>query len=154
MIGRVYAIEVPALSVSAASDLLEIVAGTGKPFDILSAIITQETSESSEQLALALYRLSASGTGGTAVTPRPTDANNAQAFGGTATKARTASGARSPAESLWREGQNVLNGWRYVPTPEERIDVTSAGIVAIALINAPAVVTPIIVSIIVNVMEY
>jgi hypothetical protein len=150
--GRSYSLVFEAISVSAAGDLLEITAADDKGFEILSMVVTQETSETSEQLALAIYRNSAGGTGGSAVTALALDANNAQAFGGTVKRNMTAPGARSPAGALWREAQNILNGWRYVPVPEERIDVQGNGILAVNLPTAPSV--PMTLSLTLTVREY
>jgi hypothetical protein len=47
-----------------------------------------------------------------------------------------------------------LSGWKYVPVPEERIDVSGGGRMAIALVAAPAIVTPLSMTLTMNVREY
>jgi hypothetical protein len=154
MHGRGYSIVINQ-SVGAVMDLIEILAGTNKGFAILSASLTQETSESSEQLAIAIWRLSASGSGGgTAPTARALDENETQGFGGTIEVGNTTQGTRATTEPLLREGFNALSGWKYVPVPEERIDVSGGGRMAIALVAAPAIVTPLSMTLSMTVREY
>ena len=74
---------------------------------------------------------------GTAVTPNPLRVGDL-AFGGTAavdlSVEPTAIGA-----ILWREGQNLLNGWHYLPPPESRPVISPLARLGIRLEVAPAV---------------
>jgi len=107
--------------------------------------ITQDTIETSEQLALGVWRTATANEAvGTANTPTPVEVGT-PAFGGTA---RTMLPAASSAKTteLMREAQNILNGWLFKGSYEEPLVVLgpTAGVasrLAIGLINAPAAST-------------
>ena len=95
--------------------------------EILSARVTCEDEDTSEQMKIRLTRI-ASGTqaGGNGVTPKPTEegsgASGCTAFGGdTAITGLTSDPAE---EEIFSGGANKLAGWEYVPMPEERPIIT------------------------------
>lgn len=156
--GRVYSCSARAMSISGAGCLMLFTAADDKPIILLSAIVTQETSESSEQLPVAIYRTSTAGTpAGSLATG--TDINpvnpNDPAASFTATKgAFSVQPTKAPTDPVaFSEAQNALNGWRYVPVPEERIVCVQANAIGIFLEAAPSVVTPLSLRLLVNVLE-
>lgn len=133
--GRMYTVLMDAVSVSAAKDLMRISAPATAALLLHEVKITQDASETSEQLPIQIQRSSTAGTG-TAATPEKLDPGDAAASATAATNLTvdtTISG--SP---LWRESQNVLNGWHYLPTPETRPVLAPSGILAIRLDAPPA----------------
>jgi len=134
MSGRAYVALMEGVSVSTAISLVEFTAPSDAIVELLSAWITQDTSETSTQEVVAILRKSAAGTG-TSFTARLLEASDA-AFGGTCRTLMTAEG--TPTDILVREGFNILNGFFHKPVPEERIIVPPSGILAIKFAVAPA----------------
>lgn len=133
MLGRGYTVTMDAVAVTAAQDLIEIVAPSDGVCIIDRVEVSQETQTSSEALAIQLHRSSASGTG-TSATPRPIQAGDA-AFGGTAEVDHSAD--TTPSVVLLRSGWNVLAPYIWHPTPEERIIVPPSGVFVVRLESAP-----------------
>lgn len=85
MNGRVYSVVFAAVSVSAAQDLFEITPGTNRPVEIIGLFLTQvgnsDTGDAQEELLrFSIIRgFTASGTGGSAPTPRPLKRGDAAA---------------------------------------------------------------------------
>lgn len=132
--GRMYTAIMTPTSITVAKTLIRITAPTDAIVVLHEFKVTQELSETSEQLPIKLFRASTSGTG-TAVAPQPLEAGDA-VFGGTVAGDLTV----EPTLSLiiWQEAQNVLNGWHYLPPPESRLIVSPGLHIAIRLETAPA----------------
>ena len=128
MAGRVYTISGTIASVSAAQSLIQIKSGASSMCEILRAWITQTTSETSDTGIAEIHRNSAAATV-TDQDPQPHEFTDQEALatGGTAATGINASGEGTPGDVLIVEGFNVLSGWVYLPTPEERIWVPPAG---------------------------
>lgn len=140
--GRMYVATFDAVSVSAVQDLFEIVAPSDAVVRIHSIDISNEVSETSEQLAIRLRRgegAVTSGSGGSTNTPEPTS-NGDPAFGGTVeinntTPMVAGSGA---IKEFGRYGYNVVGGgFSWVPTPECRIDISPGDRFVVNLPTAP-----------------
>lgn len=125
-------------SVSTAITLAQITAGSAKPIKIIKAWANQSTVTSSQQAQIQLLLKSATATGLTSFTPLKLDPAAAAA---TATAGHTATGEGTDSTIYISEGFNVLNGWLYVPTPEEVITFAASAIVAIKFGAAPASAT-------------
>lgn len=110
--GRPYTLQMTATSVSVAKSLIRASAASGKPFRVIAAYISQQASETSEQLEVRLTRATTDGTGtsGTSTKWNQTDS----AFGGTYVYNLTAEPTKDTTE-YWRESFNVLNGWVWYP---------------------------------------
>lgn len=119
MISNVYSAVFEEISVSAAQDLITVIAGATDGFWILRAWLGNTTIETNEQIALSIHRTTTTGTGGAAVTPEKFDPRS-EAFGGTARRNDTTRGTQT-GSSLLPDGAANLSGWLWVPTPEERI---------------------------------
>ena len=113
---------------------------------ILRAWVSQEANETGEQLGVAIgQKVTAFGTY-TATTPAPhaLGTGTSGIAGGTAGAAAT-SGTDATVEGagaftpIIQEGFNSLNGWLWVPTPEERILLPPDQAIALKLIVAPTV---------------
>ena len=125
--GRFYSIPFSAVEVSAAQDLFEVVASSGKPF-ILHEIVIAQASDYGDAQAEGLSILikrgvgSTSGSGGSTVTPVKHLTNDAAA-GPTAEINNTtqASAGGGSLTTVRAEAFNVQAGWQYLPTPEQRL---------------------------------
>ena len=124
-------------------------AATGGSFlRIVRAWCSQEANETSEQLGVAIgQKVTAFGTyTSTAPVNHALGSVVSRIAGGTAGAAAT-SGTDASAEGagaftpIVEEGFNNLNGWLWVPTPEERITLTPDTAIALKLITAPTTLT-------------
>jgi hypothetical protein len=132
--GRKYSVLMDAATISAADDLVRISAPADAILVIHEVIVTQDASETSEQLPLQLQRASTDGTG-SSYTAKLLEGSDA-AFGGTAVHTLTVD--TTPGDILWRKSENVLNGWHYLPTPETRIVIPPSGRFVVRLDGAPS----------------
>ena len=122
--GRMYSVLMDAATVSTAQDLGRITAPSDAILKIHEVVVTQEATETSDTGAIQLQRSSTAGTG-TSYTAKLLEGSDA-AFGGSSVV--NLSVDTSAGDILHREGFNVLNGYRYLPTPETRITVPPSGI--------------------------
>jgi hypothetical protein len=136
---RVYYAAFEGISVSAAQDLFELQAPADATVVVRRITVTNETSETSEQLAIAVKRgegTITSGSGGGTVTPVPMSKGD-PAFGGTVernntTKAVAGTGA---IKVLHREGFNVVgSGFDW----HGEIQISPSDYAIVELIGAPA----------------
>lgn len=137
--GRMHAVPIDALSVAAVCELLFIAAPSDAIVILHELVITQDTSETSEQLPINIFRTATDQSAkGSAVTPAPLQAGDA-AFGGTVrSNILAAETLATETTMLLRQAQNVLNGWHFLPTPEARIVISPGGYLVIKLDTAPA----------------
>lgn len=125
-------------SVSAAKQLINITAPSDRSVTILRAWVASEVQdEATEMLVLQLLRTTTAGTG-TAYTAKgfsPTTPS----FGGSCRVNLTADG--TGGDVLVRDTFNVLSGWLWIPTPEERPTFDGGDFFALKLVDAPAAAT-------------
>lgn len=138
----VYVAKLPGVAVSTAITIVQIKAGAATPLEILRAHISQGLSETSTEERIQILRKTAAATV-TSFTPLKFDSNDraADAAGGTAATGHTATAEGTDGDVLIDEGFNILSGWTWIPTPEERIFVPAAGIIALKFPVAPASAT-------------
>jgi hypothetical protein len=120
MAGQIYYAVLDGTSVSAICDLFYIKPPSSRAVVIHEVVVTQETSETSEQLPLKLFRTATDNSAqGSANTP----AKGSPGFASAASTVRTVitgGNLATETEVLSVEGQNVLGGWAFLPTPEMR----------------------------------
>lgn len=142
--GDVYIIRSEAV-VSGAISVLQVKAGASNAFEILRAIVTQRGSTTSAQEGIAIVRKTVPatvtsavvGTTGNIFQRNPSGAGFNISLGASAT-GFTATNEGTDGDILLKEGFNVLNGWLYMPVPEERLYVPPGNTVALKFLNAPA----------------
>jgi hypothetical protein len=148
MAGRMYTAVIDATSVAAVCEIFFIGAPTDAVVVIHQIVITQDTSETSEQLPLNVFRTATNQSAkGTANTPAPLNVGDA-AFGGVVrTNILTAETLATETTMLFRQSQNQLNGWNLLFTPETRPILSptagSAAYMCIKLDAAPSASIPI-----------
>jgi hypothetical protein len=146
--GRIYTAVLDALSVSAVCELFFIAAPTDAVVVIHEVVVTQDTSETSEQLPLNIFRTATNQSAkGTANTPAPHQVGH-PAFGGVVrTNILAAETLATETTMLFRQSQNQLNGWHILWTPETRPVLSpTAGVAAYLVIKldvAPSAAIPI-----------
>jgi len=128
-------------SISAAKDLLRVIAPSDASLEIVRATVSQEDSETSSQVAAVIERTSTTGVG-TAVTAEPLAATlTSTSFTGSAVgnlSTRASSTSAGPPMVI-DEGFNMVNGWFYLPVPEERISIAASSGFVLRLDATPAV---------------
>ena len=141
--GRMYTCPLDAVSVAAVCELWYIAAPTDAIVVLHEVVVTQDTSETSEQLPLNIFRTATDQSAkGSALTPAPLKVGDA-AFGGVVRyNILTAETFATETTMLKRQSQNIINGWHYLPTPEARIALSptagTAGRLCIKLDGAPS----------------
>lgn len=133
----IYVARLDATVVSTARTLIQINAPATAVLEILRMWVTQTLSETSTQEEIQILRTSTAGTG-TSFTPILVSTGTSAA-GATATNNHTAEG--TAGDSIIREGFNIINGWYYLPIPEERIFVAPSARIALKFPVAPASAT-------------
>lgn len=131
----VYVVLVEGTSVSVAKTIAEVTAPADSAVTLLRAWVGQDVSETSEALVVGITTKSAAGAG-TAFTPRKLNPRYAAA--GSTARVADFTGEGTITEDLYREAFNILNGWLWLPVPEERITIAGGDIVGIRLRTAPA----------------
>lgn len=127
-----YAVQMTAVSVSGAISLIQIKAGANSGLEIVRASVGQSNLTTSAMQRVQLIRKSAAATV-TSFTPillAPND-SAAQAVGGTSATGTNASAEGTDGNILIADVFNILNGWMYLPVPDERIVVAPGGIIAL-----------------------
>lgn len=133
----VYVARLDATVISTAITLIQLNAPATAVLEILKAWVTQTLSEVSTQEEIQILRTTTAGTG-TSFTPILISPGSAAA-GATVTTNHSAEG--TAGDSVIREGFNILNGWYYIPIPDERIYVAPSGRLALKFPAAPASAT-------------
>ena len=131
------------VTISTAISALQLKAGTNGPIEILRCWATQASSTTSAQCSIGLVRKTAAATVTAAVAGTTLNKQNpvnpaADASLGTAATGITATVEGTNGEIAHVEGFNVLSGFNYLPTPEERIIVPQGGIIALTFLDAPS----------------
>jgi hypothetical protein len=119
------------ISVSTAITILQVTAPSTAALEILEAWVDFATTTSGSQ-RVQFLRKTATATGLTSVTPVAYSAATVSATAG-----RTATGEGTDGAVLVSRIPNVINGWYYLPTPDNQIIVPPSGIIAIKFPTAP-----------------
>lgn len=140
--GRRYAAMIDAVSVSAVTDLFWIGCPTDAVTYIEEIFISQDASETSEQLPLNVFRTTTDNSAqGTSNTPAPLEVGD-PAYGGTVRTNITGASLSAETTPVLRQSQNILNGWHLKGSYEEPLLIltpaaATAGRCAIKLDAAP-----------------
>lgn len=130
------------IAVTGAITLVQVKAGADTSLVILRAWMSQENIDTTDQLRVQFVIKSAAATV-TTFTPllhrRNTGA--AKAVGGTAATGTNATVEGTDTDILNPDVPNQLNGWLYMPVPEERIIIAGGDIIGLKLPAAPAAST-------------
>ena len=135
---RVYKVALENVSVSSAITLVQVKAGSGTSLVLLRAWCKQLNQTTSAMQEVEVVRKTAAATV-TSATPEKFDPDGAvaQAAGGTSATGTNASAEGTDGGILRRDSFNVLNGWEWIPVPEERPEVGGGGMIALKFPSAP-----------------
>lgn len=131
--------------------LLQVKANANAGFEIVSGSLTQRGSTTSEQDEICLVRKSVAATvtaavsGGVSGNIFSIDPNNTSLLSSNNGPQinTTGTGVNATAEGVdsdvfLREAFNILNGWAYLPVPEERVWVPPGAVMAMKFITPPS----------------
>ena len=125
--GLRYQAVIDGVSISAICDIFYVKPPSDAAVVIHEVFIAQETSETSEQLPVQIFRTATDNSAvGTANTPAPLHVGF-PACGSTVRTNITGASLATVTTNLGAMSSNVLSGWHYLPTPENRIVLTPAG---------------------------
>lgn len=128
--GRIFFADISG-AVTTAVDLLEINPASGKPVLIMGLRIGQSNRTASEAWRVTMQRShSTSGSGGSAITARPTMPGDS-AFSGTCEALNTTRATGGSPVTMYENGFNILQGLIEQFTPDEWILVTDRIIVGL-----------------------
>lgn len=124
---RTYDVHLIATAVTGAITLIQVKPGISSVV-LLRAKVTQSNQTTSAMQRVAVGTSTGAATV-TSATPSPHDIDGAaaKAVGGTSATGTNASVEGTGQSDIFEDSFNVLNGWLYVPTPEERIEVPGGG---------------------------
>lgn len=134
-----YVVENGGVAISTAITIIQLKAGANRGLEVVRAKISQAASETSTMEHIQLLKKTAAAT----VTSRTPLLMNyggaaADAAGGAAATGITATVEGTDGDVLVEEGFNILNGWEWLPTPEERIILEVGDFIALKFGTAPA----------------
>lgn len=140
MTGRMYTVQFSGVSVSAVQDLFLIQAPTSAIVRLHEVHITDDTSETSEQLPFSISRLPTTvtlGSGGTVPTPAKFSSGAASAASTVHVNDTTRATTSGSASVLVRQAENMLNGFHWVSLPESVIEASPSQAITVGLEGAP-----------------
>lgn len=126
----VYSAKINLAAFTGAKTALQIKAGANNPVEILRVSVSQKGSTTSEQIQIQLLRKTAAATV-TSLTPLKLNPGAPAAGTDTTATGSNASAEGTDGDVLIQEGFNILNGFLYLPVPEERILIPANGIFAV-----------------------
>lgn len=140
-VGRAYAMNINALTGLTAVPFVQLATPATTSIEILSIELTQETSETSQQEVIQITRRSTASTLPTALTGLALNENDPATLL-TATTTTNAQGIASVTGTigniLRRTAFNALNGYLWIPKPEETIVIKPSGFLTLQFPTAPA----------------
>jgi len=132
---RLYSINHQDVSPAASiQTLIEFTAGAVLSCCVVRANCSQKGSTTTNQQDISIQRKTAVGTNVTAPNARQLDPGDA-AFGGTVRGLETTEGTVGDVD--YPDSFNWVNGWTYLPYPDERVWQPGAGIQSLRLPTAP-----------------
>ena len=138
MLGRAYSVMMPPRAVTGAITLVQLKAASTVVCQVVRAWCSQTnlTSSAMQQIEIVRKTAAATVTSFTPLLMQPGDAA-AASVGGTAATGINATVEGTDGDILYPDAFNVLTGWLWVPTIEERIVVPPGGIIGVKLPVAP-----------------
>lgn len=135
--GIMYSASFEEVNVTAAQDLFELLVAAAAAVKVHQVTITQSSDAGdaqAEMLPILIHRGTATGTGGTTVTPSPTNIGD-PVYSGTVEANNTTQSAEGTF--IHAEAFNVQIGFYYMPTPKGQFWIPPSGFFIVELQAAP-----------------
>lgn len=137
--GRMYTAVLDGVSIAAAAEIFFVEAPTDAVIVLHEFKLSQVGVTDSEQLSVRCYRTATDqGAKGTSITPTPLNEGDAAAGEVVRSNILTAAVFATPGVVLFRDAQNVLNGFHWLPYPEARPVISPGKYVVFKLETAPS----------------
>lgn len=136
---RIYSVPFSNTSISAVQDLFSLQPGASTGIEIHEIRLGQITATSVGNLRLTFKRFSSTfsiGSGGSSVTPAKHNFNDAAALS-TARANDTTQTSAGTSVTIQADVYNVVNGYQYLPAPEDRIQIPPNQCFVCSLDTAP-----------------
>jgi hypothetical protein len=140
MAQRVYTDQFNNVSIAAVQDMFDIQPGATIGVEIHEWVVGQVTATSVGNLRISNHRLPATvttGSGGTAATPQKKNFNDAAAIHTCRVNDTTQATTSGTNSNLRGDIYNVINGYQYMPPPEDREQITISQAFIVSLDQAP-----------------
>jgi hypothetical protein len=133
-----YVVNMTNVAVTGAITLIQIKAGATRMVMLLRASVSQSNMTTMAMQRVQILRKTGTATV-TSYTPLLYSPSQpaADAAGGTSATGTNASNEGTDGDILVNDTFNILNGWLWIPTPEERIVVPPGGFIGLKLPTAP-----------------
>jgi hypothetical protein len=138
---RLYSVSFSAVAVSAAQDLINVTATSGMALKVHYIELGQKTLTAWEAKEIVCRRMPATvtaGSGGSSPTPRPFNPSDAAATFTAHANDTTAMTTSGTAETILARDWEFLNGFFWMPAPEQRPIIKPSQGFAINLPTAPS----------------
>lgn len=137
---RIYTVSFASVAVTAVQDLISVQSTSGMAIEIHEIVLGQVTATSIEALAISLKRFSGAytiGSGGSAATPAKHNFGDsaATATGRVNDTTKTTGGTST---TIRAEVFNEVNGFQYLPAPDDRPVIAPSQAFVLSLDGAPA----------------
>ena len=137
---RVYTMTFKNVSVSAVQDLLALYAGTGGALEVHEFVLGQNTQTTVGNLRISLNRLPATvtaGSGGSAGTLNKSRSGDAGATITGRTNDTSQATTSGTAVAVREDVYNPINGYQFLPAPEDRPACNPSEAIIVSLDSAP-----------------
>lgn len=137
---RVYHATFSNVSISAVQDLFSEQATATMAFEVHESVIGQVTATAVGNLRISLHRLPATftvGSGGSGATNQPSNFGDAAATLSARVNDTTQATTSGTNTVLRADVFNVINGWQYLPAPEDRYQIKISQGFVVSLDTAP-----------------
>jgi hypothetical protein len=137
---RVYTVSSQNVSVSAAQDIIALYSTSGGAFEVHEFVIGQITATTVGNLRLRVRRLPATvtaGSGGTTPTPSKSRSGDAAATITAHANDTTQATTNGTALDIRSDAYNPINGYQYLPAPEDRAAAGLSEAIVFSLDTAP-----------------
>lgn len=141
MAGRIYTVTKAATNVSGVQDLLNLTATAGMAFKVHEIVISQTGQTTVGNLNFSLKRLPSAvttGSGGTAVTPQKMNNGDVAATVTARANDTTQATTTGTASVLRAEAWNPINGYQYMPYPDDQPVIAPSQAFIVSLDTIPA----------------
>ncbi len=138
---RVFSVQFTGVAVAAVQDLFDLLATTGMAFKVHEVRLGQITTASVGNLRVSLRRLPGTvtvGSGGATATPQKMNFNDAAATFTARTNDTAQATTSGTASIIVSDVFNVINGWLYLPAPEDRPIIAPGQALIVSLDSAPS----------------
>lgn len=138
-VSGVYTVTRPTAAVASVNPMLQVATPANCAIEVVRVWASQTDVETSEQCRIQVIRLTAAATVTSATPTKLSDGMQAsKCVGGTGATGITGTTTGTASDIFYEDGFNALNGWLYLPVPEERIQIGPSEFIGVRFPTAPS----------------